>query len=55
MRVNTVESIELGQKIHDRFGSWEAARAAAQVRDDGAYVVPANDSADEHDRRTPAE
>jgi hypothetical protein len=39
MRINTAASIELGRRVHRRFGSWEAARNAAYLRD-GAYILP---------------
>ena len=39
MRINTAASIKLGERIHRRFGSWEAARNAARIRD-GAYILP---------------
>lgn len=32
MFINTVESIKMGRKIHEKYGSWEAARAAGAVR-----------------------
>lgn len=50
MRVNTEESIKLGERIHGRFGSWEAARKAARLRD-GVYVVPAADDTAEQKRQ----
>lgn len=55
MRVNTERSIKLGERIHGRFGSWEAARKAARLRD-GAYVVPASDEygVDKKQAPTPA-
>ena len=53
MRVNTEESIKLGERIHGRFGSWEAARKAARLRD-GVYVVPAGDDATEQKRQASA-
>lgn len=38
MQPNTVQSLELGSAIYERFGSWEAARQA--VRQKGwSYVV----------------
>lgn len=40
MRVNTVRSLELGRKIYERYGSWEAVRKAARLRD-GVYELPA--------------
>ena len=39
MRVNTAKSIALGERIHDEFGSWDAALKAAKLRD-GVYVLP---------------
>lgn len=42
MRVNTEESIRLGERIYRRFGSWEAAREASRLHD-GVYLVPAAD------------
>lgn len=38
MRINTDKSIKLGERIYDKFGSWDAVRKAADVKD-GAYVV----------------
>ncbi|WP_156678395.1 hypothetical protein [Sphingomonas profundi] len=38
MRVNTAESIETGIRVHARFGSWKAARNAADYVD-GKFVV----------------
>ena len=32
MYINTIESIVLGSKIHSKYGSWEAARAAGAIR-----------------------
>lgn len=53
MRVNTEESIKLGERIHGRFGSWEAARKASQLRD-GVYLVPDHDQPQEQKSRTAA-
>ena len=39
MRVNTVESIKLGESIYNEFGSWQKARSAATLRG-GVYVLP---------------
>lgn len=39
MQLNTAKSIALGRKVHDAFGSWRAARAAAVRNDDGVYVL----------------
>jgi len=39
MRVNSSKAIELGESIHEEFGSWAKARQAAQLRD-GVYVLP---------------
>jgi hypothetical protein len=52
MRINTEESIKLGEMLHERFGSWEAVRRAAELKD-GVYVVPADDhpQSPERDRR----
>jgi hypothetical protein len=51
MRVNTKESIKLGERIHGRFGSWEAARKASRLRD-GVYLVPADAEKQESKRQT---
>lgn len=40
MRINTDQSIKLGQRLYARYGSWEAVRQASKMRD-GAYIVPA--------------
>ena len=40
MRVNTARSLELGRRIYERYGSWEAVFKAARLRD-GIYEVPA--------------
>ena len=40
MRVNTEQSIKLGERIYEEYGSWEKAIKAAQLRD-GVYVLPA--------------
>ncbi len=40
MRVNTVKSIALGERIHREFGSWSRARQTAELRD-GVYVLRA--------------
>lgn len=53
MRVNTDESIKLGERIHGRFGSWEAARKASRLRD-GVYLVPAESEKQERKRQTAA-
>jgi hypothetical protein len=44
MRVNTVESIKLGESIYKKFGSWQNARRAATLRG-GVYVLPSKDEA----------
>jgi hypothetical protein len=41
MRGNTAESIKLGDRIHGRSGSWEAARKASRLCD-RVYVIPAD-------------
>ena len=53
MRVNTEESINLGERIHGRFGSWEAARKASRLRN-GVYLVPVDDDKQEQKRQTAA-
>ena len=53
MRVNTKESIKLGERIHGRFGSWEAARKASRLMD-GVYLVPAIAEKQELKRQTAA-
>lgn len=53
MRVNTEESVKLGERIHGRFGSWEAARKASRLRN-GVYLVPADDDKQEQKRQTAA-
>jgi len=40
MRVNTSESIALGERVHKEFGSWAKARQTAILRD-GVYVLRA--------------
>lgn len=53
MRVNTEESTKLGERIHGRFGSWEAARRASRLRN-GVYLVPADDNKQEQKGHSPA-
>lgn len=38
MRLNTVQSIKTANTVHTRFGSWQAAKASASLRD-GKFVV----------------
>lgn len=38
MRINSALSIRTANIVHDRFGSWQAARAAASI-EDGKFVV----------------
>jgi hypothetical protein len=38
MRVNTKNSIETANSVHDRFGSWKAAKASSDFKD-GKFVV----------------
>lgn len=38
MRLNTTQSIKTANTVHNRFGSWQAAKASASVRD-GKFVV----------------
>lgn len=52
MRINTAESIETGHRVHARFGSWQAARAAADFID-GKFVIPSRaDDADSSEQET---
>ncbi len=53
MRVNTVKSIELGESIHEEFGSWEEARKAARLRD-GVYVLPPRSKDEQAPERKPS-
>jgi hypothetical protein len=48
MRVNTEQSIKLGERIYEEFGSWEKARKAARLQD-GVYVLPARRKDDHQD------
>jgi hypothetical protein len=38
MRVNTEESIATANAVHERFGSWEAAKKSSDFKD-GLYIV----------------
>jgi hypothetical protein len=38
MRVNTAKSIRTANAVHNRFGSWKAAKASADFKD-GKFVV----------------
>lgn len=38
MRINTEESIKTAKIVHARFGSWQAARDAAEYKD-GKFIV----------------
>jgi len=38
MRINTVKSIALAERVHKEFGSWSKAREASELRD-GVYVL----------------
>ena len=38
MRINTSKSIEAAGSVHARFGSWEAAKAAADF-ENGKFVI----------------
>ena len=38
MRINSSESIALGERIHNQYGSWQKARQAANLQD-GVYVL----------------
>lgn len=38
MRVNTAKSIRTANSVHDRFGSWKAAKEAANFQN-GKFVV----------------
>ncbi len=38
MRLNTTQSIRTANTVHNRFGSWQAAKASASLRD-GKFVV----------------
>jgi hypothetical protein len=39
MRVNSTKSLELGEGIHEEFGSWDKALKAAKLRGN-VYVLP---------------
>lgn len=38
MRINTTRSIDTANTVHDRYGSWHAAKTASTQRD-GKFVV----------------
>jgi hypothetical protein len=38
MRINTLKSIALGERIHKQYGSWSKALQGAELRD-GIYVL----------------
>lgn len=38
MRVNTTNSIKTANSVHNRFGSWRAAKASSDFKD-GKFVV----------------
>jgi hypothetical protein len=38
MRVNTKESIATANAVHERFGSWEAAKRSSDYKD-GTFVL----------------
>ncbi|MDF0488083.1 hypothetical protein PX554_08060 [Sphingomonas sp. H39-1-10] len=38
MRVNTSQSIKTAKSVHNRFGSWKAAKESSSFKD-GKYVV----------------
>jgi hypothetical protein len=48
MRVNTEQSIKLGERIYEEYGSWENARKAARLQN-GVYVLPARPKDDQQD------
>jgi hypothetical protein len=39
MRVNSTKSLELGESIHEEFGSWDKALKAAELHGN-VYVLP---------------
>lgn len=39
MYLNTIESIELGSKIHFKYGSWKKARAKGAVKNLTYYEI----------------
>ena len=48
MRVNTANSIALGERVHKEFGSWAKARKTAVLRD-GVFVLRAKAADNEPD------
>lgn len=45
MKVNSPESLETGQRLVQRHGSWSAVRAKSNVTKDGVFAVKADPKA----------
>lgn len=46
MRLNTAKSMKLARRVKSRFGTWQAVREAAHVKN-GVYVVGSTGSREE--------
>jgi hypothetical protein len=53
MRINTTKSIGTANAVHDRYGSWHAAKTASTQRD-GKFVVASNSAKADAAPKNPA-